>query len=185
MYVLGHIGLGSLVAYLIWRRNEEFRFWIVLIGSMLPDMIDKPIGALLFNRGRFVAHSLLVHGLWFLIIWFTARNQRDIALPLFIGILTHLAGDMTPEFFNELLWPLMGWTLPEGEKLGFLGGYVSPFVWVTEPLGLIVILSVGHRMNWRRKQWEIMAAVIVGYVASYALAVLILVEEIIPVPFVS
>ena len=63
MYLLGHVGFSILALSLYNRARGEvtgrFRLWMI-IGSMIPDLIDKPIGAIFFSRGRWFGHSVLV-----------------------------------------------------------------------------------------------------------------------------
>jgi hypothetical protein len=65
LYVcFGHVGLTTLTARVIEKSTNEKRmdYRLVVIGSLLPDLIDKPIGRILFqNRfesGRVFAHTL-------------------------------------------------------------------------------------------------------------------------------
>ena len=58
MLLFAHLGLTLARARLI--RGADLAF--VLLGSMLPDIIDKPLGTILFGTpamGRIFAHTLL------------------------------------------------------------------------------------------------------------------------------
>ena len=67
MLVAGHIGFSWLIGKLInryglrgkWLTN---RLWILLLGALFPDMIDKPLGLIIHN-GRAICHTLLLFGL--------------------------------------------------------------------------------------------------------------------------
>lgn len=63
MYLLGHVGFSILILSLFNRVRGEApdRYRLEMIfGSMIPDLIDKPIGAIFFSKGRWFGHSVLV-----------------------------------------------------------------------------------------------------------------------------
>lgn len=102
-------GIQSWFTYLA----DYFDIRFLLIGSLLPDIIDKPIGRFffreVFNNGQIFGHTLL-----FLII-ITAgglllyqRRNKTWLLALSFGTFMHLILDgmwLTP---RTLLWPLYG-----------------------------------------------------------------------------
>jgi inner membrane protein len=122
---------------------------VLLIGSILPDLIDKPIGLYFFREsignGRTYAHTLLflvlitVAGL--LVYRFQHRNWM---LVLAAGTLTHLILDATWQNPKTLFWPVMG---TEFERIqvsgwfnGILDGLTSPMTYVPEFVGFAIIL---------------------------------------------
>ena len=64
MYLLGHLGFTALSGFVIEKITKqkyskfELNYLYLLIGSMIPDILDKPIGSLLFFTGRWIGHSL-------------------------------------------------------------------------------------------------------------------------------
>jgi inner membrane protein len=123
--------------------------WLV-IGSLLPDIIDKPVGEYwfkdTFNNGRIFSHSLL-----FLVLVAAAgfllfrRKHYTWLLVLAAGTFTHLVLDeiwQTPQTF---FWPLMGFTFPKENVEGWLSSIWqwllhNPSVYVPEIIGLVIIL---------------------------------------------
>jgi len=59
MYPLAHIGVALLLAKLFEKRLKLKDYRVVALGSMLPDLIDKPLTIIGIGPGRFVAHSLI------------------------------------------------------------------------------------------------------------------------------
>ncbi len=132
-------------------RSIDYR--IVLLGSMLPDIIDKPIGHLLFpdtfeNNGRIFAHTLL----FFMLIMtyglfrFYQYGKNDmLVLALCSGF--HLILDGMWMFTRTLFWPLMGWQFPSTdlvdlrEWLESMGdaAKTEPVIYVTETIGLVIL----------------------------------------------
>jgi len=140
---------------------------VLLFGAMVSDLIDKPIGSILFTdyfmTGRIYAHTL-VFGVVVLIavMAFTRRGtstrKRWMALP--IGVFFHLLLDMPLE--AELLWwPFLGTDFPafaEGAFVDLLGYLLtSPWVVAQEVLGFGYLVFLYRKMRLgepeRRKEW--------------------------------
>ncbi len=60
-----HAGVTMVVVWFVMRGNPRVDYRVVAFASLLPDLIDKPIGRVLFraryNSGRLWAHALLVN----------------------------------------------------------------------------------------------------------------------------
>lgn len=89
----------------------DIRF--LLVGALLPDIIDKPIGRLLFEEtfenGRIFAHTLLFLVVLTVIGLYLYNKRRSLAgLALAFGVLTHLVFDAMWQLPHTLLWPLYG-----------------------------------------------------------------------------
>ena len=88
-------------------RNIDIRF--LIIGSLLPDIIDKPLGAFHFGDGRSIAHTLL-----FFLVFITAelliylKNKNNTGMVISAGILTHLILDSMWRNTKVLIWPFNG-----------------------------------------------------------------------------
>ena len=108
MFVLAHLLVGILIGILLylWRRER----WLILaaaVGSILPDLIDKPLGQIVLagsvNFGRIYFHSLIFL-LAFIIagvlIWWKYRSFIGIALAL--GVLSHQVLDRMWAEYLEL-----------------------------------------------------------------------------------
>jgi hypothetical protein len=139
VFVLGHLGLGLGLAWLVtsWRgRPIDFR--LVLVGAVLPDVIDKPLGAILGLESRLWAHTL----------WFLAGFLLLGVLPplrglqwVGFGVASHLLLDLIWGQPNVVLWPFAGPFLPGTMSLGgFLHVLLTdPYVQVGEILGTAVL----------------------------------------------
>jgi len=116
------------------------------LGSMLPDIIDKPLGLLAFGtaeQGRTFGHTLL-----FLMVLATLavylKNVRMASVS--VGVLAHLVLDSMWKSPVILFWPLLG-NFPPVQDLGvsdyilaLLYGLRNPMVWVPEVLGLSYLI---------------------------------------------
>lgn len=151
-----HLGMTVLAVRYVYRDPAMDLRW-VLAGALLPDLIDKPIGAVLLND-VFHAHRLFGHTLLFptallgLVMVVTRRGSalRKGMVGLVIGVLFHLVLDgawAAPEAF---WWPFFGTAFPE-QSPSALGPLLEdmitdPRVWVGEAVGLVYLLRL-----WRTR----------------------------------
>jgi len=124
MYPLGHFAFAALplLIYTIVRYQRPPRghtLLLVLFGTQLPDLIDKPLAWTfgIIPSGRMLAHSLVIACPILLFGCFLAA-RRGFGRPasLFsLAYLSHIAGDFYPVlrlvteyyFFPNLFWPLL------------------------------------------------------------------------------
>ena len=120
MFVLGHVGITVGIIFLIHQRYFQeiaLDYRLIAFLSLLPDIIDKTIGHLIFHGtldyGRLVAHTLLFS---LVITVFFYRVSKAKWLLLSLSIWLHLLLDRMLEDSYILFWPLLGWEL-RAEKL--------------------------------------------------------------------
>ncbi len=141
MYTLGEMGISVGLAWLV-SYGDRFAvdFRLVLLGSILPDLIDKPLGAILHLDARLWAHSLLfLGGILVLSLWPTLRGLRWVGF----GDAVHLLVDLMWYQPTVALWPLLGFAFPAGEQS--FGNYLQifltdPYVQFGEITGAIFLL---------------------------------------------
>lgn len=127
MYPLAHLGIGSLIARPV-STNLPFR-WL-LVGTLLPDLIDKPVFFALglfehFRTGGWVPGKRgFAHTALFLLLLVAVAVFRRSASwsACAIGTATHLLLDTVSKLFGAhhsasdslivLLWPFLGWDFP-------------------------------------------------------------------------
>lgn len=141
MYVLGHLGLGLGIAWLAtYRRPGAVDYRLVLLGALLPDLIDKPLGVLLDLDARLWAHTLVFVAV---VLAVSAVPRARLLVSVGIGVLTHLLLDRIWEQPSVVLWPALGWSFPPGgpDLEGFLEALLrDPYVQAGEVAGLIVLV---------------------------------------------
>ena len=174
MFFFGHLGIGSKMAY-PWR--DKLPRTALLVGTALPDLIDKPIyysvaavigrdaaGQSLISGTRTFGHTLIL--LIGIVLIAYLRKSRLLA-ALAVGITTHylidLIGDELqlrlalitpgtgPDGFHALLWPLLGWGFPTSTTTIFGHGtqIISPWVFAGEVIGIGILLW-DYRRRWQR-----------------------------------
>jgi len=85
MLLFGHLGLTIGISWLLERRIRiDYR--LIALGSLLPDIIDKSFGFLIFSTGRALAHSVLFILLLFLLA-FWKRSFLYLAFASFLHLL--------------------------------------------------------------------------------------------------
>jgi hypothetical protein len=120
MLFFGHLGFtagGARLYETASLKKQEAKlpdidYRLVLVGSVLPDIIDKPIGALIFvgtfHNSRIFAHTLLF-SLLLLIAGAVSYRRRKKTGLLILGLaaLFHAVLDKPWVFPETFLWPFL------------------------------------------------------------------------------
>jgi hypothetical protein len=160
-----HLGLTAGIVFLtLGRRRIDYR--VVLLGAILPDLIDKPIGRVFFpdqfENSRLFGHTFLFAIALLLVIQLVTRGataRRWFVLP--IAVLIHLALD---GMWNEpvtLFWPLFGLEFPRMPMENywwevFIRLFQHPIEGLKELAGLAVLLymSFAYELHKRTRLRE-------------------------------
>jgi len=147
---------GHEVSWLAFLVNQiDLR--VLILGSLLPDVIDKPIGTILFSSGQMFCHTLfflIVISLSGIYIW---RSRRQTWLfILSFGTLMHLILDMMWLKPQILLWPMHGWGFPKREYVGYLQNIwhallTMPEVYIPEIIGAVILVWLTLELVRRRR----------------------------------
>lgn len=176
MFLMAHTGLTLGVSWLIARytkrvtggeraiikreKGNSIDYRLILVGSILPDIIDKPIELfapwLGLGTGRGVAHTLLFALVLLIIGTYLYRRGRPGVLYLALASSGHLVLDRMWQMPGVLLWPLYGVTFPQVGKEGAFNQitdwwqmlFRDAWVYIPEIIGgMILILFFVHL--WR------------------------------------
>lgn len=112
-----HLGMTpAVIFFTLGRRRIDYR--VVLLGAILPDLIDKPIGRIFFENqfqnSRLYGHTLLLAIAILLAVQIGVRGEtarRWFILP--IAMLIHLALDAMWNDPITLFWPAFGFEFPK------------------------------------------------------------------------
>ena len=159
MIFFGHLGIGDAMAAPV-RRGLP-RGW-VLFGTVLPDLIDKPLYyGLAAATGRRGAELGLIRGTrgfghtWALaaLVWAVgAARGSDKARALALGMATHPILDFVSDYGiggwsdavhgSVALWPLTGWRFPiaDLDMAAHFGAELKPFLIGAEAVGILLLL---------------------------------------------
>ena len=140
-------GTSSFLALV--RDHFDYRF--LLIGSVLPDLIDKPIGDIFFYKtfqnGQIIGHTLCFNVLLVgLGVYLVVRCRRIWLLILAFGSVIHLILDKMWRTPQSFLWPAYGWSFAKLDPTDFFGWLPVmfhelryPSVYVPELVGLAIL----------------------------------------------
>jgi inner membrane protein len=123
---------------------------LLLIGSELPDIIDKPIGHIFFadtfHNGRIFAHTLL----FFLVLaviglYLYKRHKQVWMLTIAAGVFMHLLLDFMWQTPGTFFWPAYGFRFYRYELEGWIGNIFrslleSPITFIFEITGFIIFI---------------------------------------------
>ena len=152
MLVFCHLFVGAAIGLALARATGERGLVAVgLLGGVLPDLVDKPLGHLLLastiDNGRLVAHSLA-----FLLLLLVAgsllfRGRRPWLAPaLALGVLSHQLLDAMWRDPSAWFFPLLGPFTPGHYPDYFLSGLTaelgSPSEWLFGAATLALVLAV-------------------------------------------
>ena len=156
MLVFAHVGLTLAMATILARldRNLNPSLAFVALGSLLPDLIDKPLGHLMYgsmSTGRIFAHTFL----FVLVLAAFATIFRSRALgSLTGGVFAHLLEDSMWAMPITLLWPLLG-PFTINQPLSILNyfemlmrGLENPHVFVPEILGFLFLAHLAVQTRY-------------------------------------
>ena len=166
--IFWHLG-GTIVAFRYVFRDPNIDLRFLALGSVLPDLIDKPIGTILladsFQSGQIFGHSLLFSSLAMAAALALTRPGiwRKRLLALAIGSLFHLVLDGMWTIRETFLWPAFGWAFPPGPE-AYWGGLLErvlsdPWRIVQELAGISYLIYLARKAELgdagrRRQFWK-------------------------------
>lgn len=134
---------------------------LLLIGSMLPDILDKPLG-LLFLRdtlssGRIYAHTLLFFVLITIagLLLYRLRHSTWM-LVLAAGTLAHLILDQMWTTPKTLFWPFLGMEFDRIVVAEWMKNILEtlrthPEVYIPEAIGFIILVWFGLSLIFKKQ----------------------------------
>jgi hypothetical protein len=129
--------------------NLDYR--MVIIGSMLPDIIDKPLFLLFGDSGSFTGRSH-AHTLLFAMLFFSAGilSRKSWLLTLALANFTHLVLDSIWGSPYTLLWPFLGGFEPYKAEGWFSDIWYDlthlPEIYIPEIIGLIITGFLAYKI---------------------------------------
>ncbi|MCD4740968.1 MAG: metal-dependent hydrolase, partial [Desulfobacteraceae bacterium] len=116
MFIFGHLGITFGIFFLAGlivpsiRRHFDYRF--IALGALLPDLIDKPIGRILFAEsvasGYLVGHSLVFVIVIFIVGYALYRQRGNSHIIQVAGAsFLHLVEDQMWNRPDRVLWPAL------------------------------------------------------------------------------
>jgi len=153
-----------LVSWFATLRNRiDIR--LLLIASLLPDIIDKPLGQLLFketfSNGRIFCHTLLFLILLTSIgIYLQRKYGKNWFLVLAFGSFAHLIFDQIWQIPKTLFWPLFGFAFEKIDLSMWIRDILyallnEPSAYVPEIAGGVVLVLYAWVLVRSRKTYAL------------------------------
>jgi hypothetical protein len=157
MLLFAHVGLALASARFLSQVSLAF----LALGSMLPDIIDKPLGLIVFgspSMGRIFAHTLL----FLMLLSALCVYSRDIRfISITWGVLIHFSLDFMWNSPKTFLWPLLGPfpSVPLLDTMSFLqmllSGLKNPGILIPEIAGLAYLIFFAYARRRQASAWMI------------------------------
>lgn len=139
----------------IRSQSGKIDYRMVIIGSMLPDIIDKSLFLILGKSGETLSGRDYSHSLLFCLALFAGglfllRYRKPWLLVLSLGSVTHLLLDRMWGDTVALFWPFMGplkgeyvadWATGMWNDL-----FTVPEVYIPEIIGIIIVIYFAIRI---------------------------------------
>ena len=132
------------------RLAERIDLRLLFVGSLLPDIVDKPVGQCffrdVFSNGRIFSHTLLFLIMVTLVgLWLYQRYTKNWLLVFAFGILTHLICDQMWRSPRTLLWPIYGFSFERMDLTHWVSNLLYALqtnaqVYVPELVGLVILV---------------------------------------------
>jgi membrane-bound metal-dependent hydrolase YbcI (DUF457 family) len=133
----------------------DLRF--LFLGTLLPDIIDKPVGWIFFSQGRVFSHTLI-----FLLLITLAgyivyrRSAKNWLLVVSLGVFFHLFMDYMWDSYKIFLWPFWGFgfeRMDHGEIIDKIlhGLYSDPGLYIPEIIGGLILIWFAAVLLRRRQ----------------------------------
>lgn len=158
MIFFGHLGLttGVIKTYekISYRDGDSnnkipIDYRVVLVGSILPDIIDKPIGAYLFrstfHNSRIFAHTLAFSVVLVLLgLYMLYKRRKNNILILGICTSIHLILDSMWLYPGILFWAYYGLKFPQRAEGNWLNSdlirlITDPSYYLPEIIGFLIL----------------------------------------------
>jgi membrane-bound metal-dependent hydrolase YbcI (DUF457 family) len=152
---------GSIAIARYAFRDDRMDLRFLVLGAILPDLIDTPIGLASYGSlgsVRLGMHSLVAAGLVMTAVLLATRRGRPRKrwMPLAIGMLLHLVLDAMWNDPETLWWPFLGWAFTPASA-ATAGAYVVAVLsdwrmWALEAVGLLYLVGLARRAGLGRPE---------------------------------
>ena len=143
----------------IRHRLGPIDYRLILIGSLLPDILDKPLWLIasgdIFPSGRAYGHTLLFSMVLFFCGLLLIRYKKSWLLIISLSSIIHLILDQMWHNPVTLWWPLLG-AIQRADTTDWIF-YITraqisdPGTYIPDVIGLTIILLMGYRLIVRKK----------------------------------
>jgi len=143
----------------IRRQLGSIDYRIVLLGSLLPDILDKPWWLVtsidILPSGRAYGHTFLFNLALFICGLILIKYKKSWLLIISLSSIIHLILDQMWDSTVALWWPLLG-PFHSVDTTAWLSNMIrglpsNPGTYIPEIIGLLIILLMGYRLIVRKR----------------------------------
>jgi len=136
------------------HRLGSIDYRVVLLGSLLPDILDKPLWLFAsggsWPSGRAWGHTFLFNFLLFVVGLILIRYRKSWLVVISLSSFIHLVLDQMWANPVVLWWPLLG-PFQRAGTAGWMPDIIHSLfsnasTYIPEIIGLVVILLLGYRL---------------------------------------
>ena len=145
MFIFFHVAIPLLLYEITaFKKALNVQRFSLIVGSMLPDILEKPLALMHLASGRGIFHAPFV---W-LVIWGTLSlvfKKKDVINGVCFGSIIHLMLDLPG---ISLFWPFVQYNFVylEDPLLVWLESLLhNPVVITTEIMGILSLLFIIYR----------------------------------------
>lgn len=149
MFFFFHLLVGVATGLFLSEVLRSRRWFLpVAVGSILPDLIDKPLGHIIFaetiGNGRIIGHSLIFLVIILILAFFQWKYRGSLlCFGVGIGVLLHQVLDSMWKIPKTWYFPLYG-PFPMGDYHAYFSGsfwreLTSPQEW----LAVVLLICIG------------------------------------------
>jgi len=138
-----HVALPLLVFELpLIKRKFEFNRFALIVGSLFPDIVDKPLLFMNLGSGRGISHTILFILISFIILHLIVKKKFNISVPFLLGMVFHLLLDLpeVPLFYPFILYEFI--VIEEPFELWLYNLFNEPIVYLTEIGGSLILIFI-------------------------------------------
>lgn len=137
-----HLG-GTIAIFRYVFRDPAVDLRFLIVGALVPNIIDKPLSLVTHLAPRSIGHTLLTPTVVIIVVLLITRRgrRRRQLMAVGIGMLIHLVLDGMWTDPETLVWPFLG----AFRRGGFTLDLSSPLTWIGELAGVAYLLYLGRK----------------------------------------
>jgi membrane-bound metal-dependent hydrolase YbcI (DUF457 family) len=150
MLFLGHLVIGLIIGFILYEFfHDRTMIFFCALGSVLPDIVDKPLGHIIFSssldNGKIFFHSLVIVLLFFitgLIVWkyYRSFSFLVVGFGMFLHQLVDMMWTRPVNWYYPLLGPYQAEVSPDYFQQAILAELSSVTEWIFFAAILVVAL---------------------------------------------
>ncbi|WFN37350.1 metal-dependent hydrolase [Methanomicrobium antiquum] len=144
-----HLLSGFVAGFILFLIFKDRRvILITAFGSIIPDLIDKPLGHIVFSE-TIGSGRIFFHGFWIMIILLICgtviylKFKNPTLFSFASGILVHQAGDNMWSNPQNWFWPLLGPYVTKNRYDDYFFSMILAEISSVEEIFCLILIIIG------------------------------------------